>query len=298
MTDASATLHRMFDDAWEFTMREHPLFATDCGDHRFDNRLPSVSPADASRRSAQAGTFLAQLEAIDRSALPPADQLNYDMFARDLRDDLYDYRFKTHLMPLCRLGGFHNYFADMPQSLVLVTPDDYRNFLERIRAFGEFCHGHIALMREGIGTGYVQSQPALDGLTDTIEPLIADDPTASPLYSPFTRLPESMPDQDRATLAASARTAIAGVVMPALRDLLAFVRTEYLPAARKDIAARSLPDGAAFYEHCVRKFTTLDVTPEQVHSTGCAEVERIMEDMKAVIRSTGFAGSFKEFLAT
>ena len=48
---ARSQLHALFDEAWEFELREDPLFATSVGDHRFDDRLPSVSVADQVRRA-------------------------------------------------------------------------------------------------------------------------------------------------------------------------------------------------------------------------------------------------------
>src|SRR5688572_14294706 len=68
---ARAQLGALIDEAWEFALREDPLFATNTGDHRYDDQLPRVSLADAKRRDVARRGFLARLEAIDRDALSP-----------------------------------------------------------------------------------------------------------------------------------------------------------------------------------------------------------------------------------
>jgi uncharacterized protein (DUF885 family) len=86
-------------------------------------------------------------------------------------------------------------------------------------------------------------------------------------------------------------------VAPAYERLLEFTENEYLPGARESIAARDLPDGEAWYAHNVAVRTTTDLTPKQIHDIGLAEVARIRSEMEAIIASTGFEGSFEEFLA-
>ncbi len=85
--------------------------------------------------------------------------------------------------------------------------------------------------------------------------------------------------------------------MPGYRAFLSFLRDEYIPAARPTLGASALPSGAAYYAHRVRLFTTLDdATPQSVHETGLAEVARLRAEMETVIRSTGFEGSFADFV--
>jgi uncharacterized protein (DUF885 family) len=74
------------------------------------------------------------------------------------------------------------------------------------------------------------------------------------------------------------------------------MRNEYTTRARMSVGASDLPRGREYYAHLVRYYTTLDVTPEQVHAIGLAEVARIRAEMEAVMRKTGFQGSFAEFL--
>src|SRR5262245_39388438 len=91
--NASGRFAALLDEAWEFRLREDPLFASETGDHRYDDQLPKVSLADEKRRDAARRDFAARLRAIDRGALSSIDQVNYDVFGRALRDQLGEYRF-------------------------------------------------------------------------------------------------------------------------------------------------------------------------------------------------------------
>ena len=62
-------LQALFDEAWAFRLAEDPLFATSAGDHRYDDKLPSMTHADLERRAAYARSALERLKAIDRAAL-------------------------------------------------------------------------------------------------------------------------------------------------------------------------------------------------------------------------------------
>ena len=87
-----------------------------------------------------------------------------------------------------------------------------------------------------------------------------------------------------------------GSVVPAYQALHDFMAKEYVPACLDKIGASQLPNGKAFYEHRVRYYTTLNLTPQQVHDTGLSEVKRIRTEMDLVIAKTGFKGSFADFV--
>ncbi len=86
-------------------------------------------------------------------------------------------------------------------------------------------------------------------------------------------------------------------VYPAYKKLLMFLETEYAPAARTAVGIGTSEAGRAYYQALVKYFTTLDLTPDEVHELGLSEVKRIRGEMDVVIRQSGFEGSFAEFLA-
>jgi uncharacterized protein (DUF885 family) len=294
---ATTALSALLDREWDWRLREDPLFATTTGDHRFDDRLPRASSADEQRRAGEAQAFLDEASRIDRAQLSAADVVNLDMLRAELEDRIASARFREYLVPINADSGFHSGFALMPQTLRLASVRDFDNYVARLRAFPRYMDEHIARMREGIATGLTVPKVALTGVDGAVTALLPADPTASPLYAPFHRIPEAFSDEDRSRLDAAGRAAISEAVTPAYARFRDFLTNEYIPGARDTIAASALPDGTAYYQFLVRRFTTLPLTADQVHDTGLAQVKAIRAEMEQVMRATGFTGDFAAFLA-
>lgn len=293
---ASEQFAALLDDSWEFGLRENPLFATDTGDHRFDDQLPKVSVADSERRAAATQAFFDRLEAIDRDQLLPVEQVNYDIFGRGLRQNLRGFEFHEHLMPISDRFGFHVEFPELPRNLSFATVEDYENYIARLRGFSDYVGGHIELMREGVRLGITLPSVIMQRYREPLEAQIVEDPEKSLLYAPLQRFPDTISEADQDRLRAAARSAIVESVVPGYRRFLTFMREEYVPNCRGTIAASALPDGREYYRHCVRKFTTVDdLTPEEIHALGLAEVKRIRGEMDEIIERVGFEGDFAAF---
>ncbi len=291
-----AELQALFDEAWAVRLKEDPLFATRAGEHRYDDKLPSATRADLSRRAEFAKGTLSRLKAIDRAGLSPADRVSYDMFARKLSDDLADDAFGAWRIPLNSDSGFHTEFAYLPDFAMFLTVPDYENYVARLNAFPKWVGEEIGLMREGLRTGFTLPKVVLEGIDVTMTTHVVDSPEKSIFFAPFRKFPVGVPEAERARLTAAGRAAIMGGVVAGYRTLADFMRREYIPGARATIAAASLPRGREYYAHLVKAFTTLDVTPEEVHQIGVREVARIHGEMEEAIRQSGFQGNFAAFL--
>ena len=286
----------LLEEAWEFRLREDPLFATETGDHRFDYELPKISLADENRRDAARRSFMSRLEDIPRDALTAANQVNYDVFGISLRNGIRDHEFKLHLMPVTDRYGFHIEFPELPRNLSLSTVRDYENYIARLGRFAEYAAGHVELMREGVRQGMTAPSVIMQRYNEPIEAQIVDDLEKSLLYAPLREFPTGVPEAEHERLRAAARKAIAESVVPGYREFLKFMKEDYVPNCRGTIAASALPQGRDFYRYCVEKFTTLDdLTPQQVHEIGLAEVGRIRGEMDEIIRRVEFEGDFAAF---
>jgi len=289
-------LAKLLDDAWQFELNENPLFATYAGDRRGNAKLPQVTLGDIARRNVTRKGFLERLEQIDRQQLSRADQINYDIFRRLTQDELEAFGFQSHLQPITNRSGFHIDFPELPREVPLATVEDYENYVARLNEFARYARQNMELMRAGMDAGLVLPAVVLEGYRQPIEAQIVEDPTKSLLFGPFTKFPEGVSLADQKRLAAAGSQAIAEGVVPAYREFLDFMTKEYVPRARGEIGCAALPNGRAYYRHLLRKFTTLDLTPEQVHEIGLNEVKRIQAEMMEVIRKTGFTGTFAEFV--
>ncbi len=294
--DPRKRLDALLAEAWEFRLVEDPLLATAVGDHRFDDRLPSMTNADLDRRAARSRQLLDRLLEIDASGLAPTDRISARMLERELRDDLEAHRFGDWRLPLTSDSGFHTGIALMPREVPTATVRDVENYVARLRAIPAYFDQEVALMREGLRTGFTMPRVVLEGYDVTIRTHADAPPAKSVFWAPFETLPATLPAAERERLRAAGRAAIAEAALPAYRSFLDFFTREYLPGARSTTAAAELPDGRAYYEWRVRSYTTLDTTADDVHAIGLREVERIRGEMQLVIAQVGFDGSFDAFL--
>ncbi|MHC4211920.1 MAG: DUF885 domain-containing protein [Planctomycetota bacterium] len=292
---ASQQMEQLFEDAWQFRLRENPLFATHYGDHRFDDKLSAVSVADEKRRYLQHKLFLKRLNSINRNALTPAQQLNYDIFKRLRQNIITDYDFSMYLMPITHMGGFHTHFPELPKQLRFEKTKDYENYIARLNAFGRWTDEHIALMRTGIKNGHVLPKIVAKEIPSSLKPHIVEDADKSLFFEPLENFPKTISSQDRTRLTNAARIAITNSIVPAYKRLLDFTENQYIHSSRESISASALPNGRAYYEYCIEYYTTTNLTPQQIHETGLTEVERIKTEMFGIINKLSFEGDFNDF---
>jgi uncharacterized protein (DUF885 family) len=292
----STELHALFNDDWQWRMREFPEFATLLGDRRYDDRLTDLSEAAIEARKVYARELLERVRRIDRGQLDATDALSYDLFRYDAELEVDAARFPDELMPLTQMEGVHLEFSRLPGQIPMRNAKDYDNLIARLRAFPKQIDQVIALMRRGRDGGWIPPAVALHSLPGQIESQVVEDLEQSPYYLPFRSFPETVAAADRARLQDGARRAITEAIHPALEKLTRFVREDYLPAARKDIAASNFPAGASYYEYWVRRNTTTNRTAREIHEIGQAEVKRIRAQMQAIMREVGHTGTYREFL--
>jgi uncharacterized protein (DUF885 family) len=292
----STQLQQLFTNHWEAWLRWDPLFATQCGDYRFNDRLPVMTDASFQDWRTQLISFRDRQKTIDRSSLSPSDALNYDIFALLLENEITELSFPAYRLPLTKSGGFHLFFPD----LHLLTPFDnildYENYIARLKGLYQYFLDAIELMRMGLQSGYKPPRVTLDGIVESLQSHLVDDPEQSVFFQPCLNFPPSVDESHRLRLRNDMQAAIRNSVLPAYSALLKFLLDEYLLSARESVSAAEFPDGSSFYQHRIRYFTTLNLTPEAVHQTGLDEVHRIRDEMESLISTTGFAGGFRSFI--
>jgi uncharacterized protein (DUF885 family) len=289
-------LNQIFNDEWERRLVFDPLLATYIGDHRYDDCLPRLSEEHFENRIHELEGYLLRLDAVDASEFTNTDRLNADIFRRLISDEAQLFKYRAYRMPLAKVSSFFTYFPDIRWQMVFDKEDDYDRYIKRLRAFPQLVEDYIDLMKAGLRFGQIPPRVILDGVGEAISTQIVDKPENSLLYEPFLKMPPAIPDAVRNKLIHHGMDAILRDVNEGYQKLLSFFDEEYYPASRPLIAAYNLPDGEAYYQHCIRYYTSLEISPEAIHKIGLEEVERIRTEMQAVMHAVGFKGSFHEFI--
>lgn len=296
----SADFRALLDREWEWTMEQSPTWASSLGDRRWNDRWEDIGAAAIEARNEHQRLLLKELEAMDRAALSEADQLNYDLLVRQLRDELEGLPFQLHLMPINRRGGIQT-SDELADALRFDTVKDYEDWVARMRAFPAYMDQTIALMREGIRLRIAQPKVVIEPVLEQVDGQIVGEVAKHPFLARFVKMPSAIADTDQSRLRAEGAKAVTELIIPAFERLKTFLKEEYLPACYDEVGVWQHPQGAACYAHLARRFTTTALTPREIHDIGLREVERItaaMEKVKAQVRFPGTLAQFFEHLRT
>ena len=293
--DAVSDFAALVDEHWEWTLKNSPTFASSLGDHRYDDQWRDESLAAHETRQDETREFLRRVYAIDRTALPDTDQLNYELFRRQLQDAVDQYQFRGHLLPFFHRGGVQN-LENTTNQLRLVTPADFDNWLARIGKIDVVIDQEIELAQAGRKANITSPKVLMQRITSQLSLQLVENAEESPFYRVFQDLPDSVPADEQQRLREVALETIEKKVLPAYKKLDRYFNNKYLPASRETIGQSTLPNGSAWYEHLAHSFTTTRMTPDEIHRLGLDEVKRIRGEMQQIIREVGFEGSFADFL--
>ncbi|HYS08701.1 MAG TPA: DUF885 domain-containing protein [Myxococcales bacterium] len=282
-------LHRIFDLAWEHDNDERPEVATLRGVPGRNARWTDLSLEAFARRKRETISLAEAVRTIDRSKLGAKDQLDHDVFRRIVEEDVRSEKFPQELLPVTQLAG-PQYLSNVIDLMPARTLRDYQDILARLDAIPPRLAQTEALLRRGIETSVVAPRVILRDVPAQLAAQAPDDPLQAPLLKAFVKLPEGVPEQTREQAVRTYREKIA----PALARFREFFVGEYLPRARDTVALTALPDGAAWYAQRVRRETTTDLTPQQIHELGLSEVKRILGEMEKAKQQAGFTGTLAE----
>jgi uncharacterized protein (DUF885 family) len=292
--DISNDLAKFFAAYFEELLRDAPEFATNVGRHEYDDRWADVSkPGRAARRS-HLEQRLAQLDKFPLDQLSEQDRVSVKLLRYDLRTRLDSLDLETYLLRVGQMNGFHNSVYLTIDRMPMHTVRDCENIIARIRAVPASVDQNIGVMSEAIARGWTQPKIVVDLVIEQLTIQLAQDAAKSPLLLFIQKMPTNIPEADRERLRKEGADAFENDFRPAWRKLLAYMQTTYLPKARAGIGIGSLPDGAASYAILIRRLTTTQAKPEEIHRIGLAEVDRIEGEMLAIAKQTGFQGSVSE----
>ena len=260
-----------------------------------EDHLPRVDAKTEAMQLAYWQKVMKALKAIPTAQLSPRNQINYDVYKPQVQTLINDQRFKQYQMPANSDSSFWSdlgYTARAP----FRSAQDYRNWIAQMRDVPRYFAEEIANMRAGLARGFTPPKVTIENRAQSIAAVANAKPKDSLFYAPFKHMLATIPAGEQAKLRAEAVAVIAKDVQPAYARLLKFWTHTYVPGARTTLAADDLPNGKAYYQSQIEEYTTLDLTPAQIHKIGLQQVAKLHTQMIAVMKSTGFKGSFAAFL--
>ncbi len=290
-------LNDLLAERWEYSLRTSPIFASILGDKRWNDKLDDFSQKAIDDDLEQSKKYLARFEAIDVTGFPEQEVLNKTLMVRDLRMALEGARFKSWEMPVSQVSGVQ---IDLPQLISVLafqSVKDYDDYISRLKQIPRVFDENVVQMRKGMAEGLMPPRILLEKVVDQANGLASNTPEASPFAEPFAKFPDSIPAADQKRLREQGLAAIRESVLPAYVKFTAFVRDEYVSKGRAEPGVWSLPNGPEYYAFRVKDSTTTNLSPEEIHQIGLAQVKEIEARMLQVANQFGYK-DLKSFSAS
>ncbi|MEZ5960933.1 MAG: DUF885 domain-containing protein [Hyphomonadaceae bacterium] len=287
---ALATVITAYEQA---NRRYDPITSSLEGDRDALRRLPDASREGELAYRAELVALKARLERVPTRGLNDEDALNRAYLMRTIDQAIAAIDLDFGRASFGNGGGFLAVASYLAYTTPIQSGDDAEAWLARLEAAPLYYQQGVANARRGIETGYTQPRLITErgigvarALTDRLE---------ETALTPLATMPDTIPAAQQEQYRERARTIVRERILPAHREALAFIESDYLPASRPGLGLRSVPGGEDLYRYLVRSYTTTDMTPEQIHELGNQEVARIRALMEEEIRASGFRGDFAAF---
>jgi uncharacterized protein (DUF885 family) len=291
---ADAHFKAIYTREWTWRGEQYPD-DEDSGRKQIPDHFAKVDAATQAKRAAYWQDVMRQLNTIQPATLSRAAQIDYAVYKPQIQALINQEHFHDYEMPANSDSAFWSGVASFAQRKPK-TADEYRRYITLMNDVPRYFGDLTTDMRAGLARGFTPPKVTMTGRDKSIAAVADKQGADNVFYTPFKKMPDTIPASDQAALRAQAIATIDKAVVPAYAQLLKFVRDEYIPNCRATLAADALPDGKAYYRAQIQEYTTTDMDPAAIHSFGLSEMAMIHAHMLDVMKQTGFKGGFPAFL--
>jgi uncharacterized protein (DUF885 family) len=281
-----AAQNALFQEQYGDDLRASPESETARGDYRDNAMLDDYSLAASVKQNAVNRAYRAKLEAISTEGFPEQDRISHDLLLHVLDNRIAEYALKDYEMPVSQMQGIHNSLADLANSVPLDTVEHYQDYIARLHQIPRAFEQTIDVLRQGERDGLMPVRILLEQIPAQCEGTIAE----NPFLAPTRKFPASISRQDQKRLTEEIVQVVNSEVLPAYRRFADFIAKDYAPHGRVTIGLNGLPDGSRRYQQAIRKQTTTDMSPAEIHELGLREVKRI----KGLLADLGLKAGYKD----
>ncbi|MEM7220603.1 MAG: DUF885 domain-containing protein [Pseudomonadota bacterium] len=302
----SARLNAWFEAQFEAELLESPMYLTVLGRKERYDELDDQSIAAQDARLERARAALAELKtSFDRSRLNAQARLSYDLWLIQAERGERAASFRDHAYHFEQMNGIQSF---LPTFLInyhrVADESDMTAYVSRITATGEVIRTVLGQAQDNATAGVRAPRFAYEGATEQARAVITgapfeDSDQDAPLWADAkAKIAALKLDGDAASaLTADTRAALTEEFLPAYRELIDWLETDIEQTDAEARGVYALPRGRAYYESRLAANTTTDMTADEIHDLGLAEVARLRGEMEAIKDRVGFEGSLDEFFA-
>jgi uncharacterized protein (DUF885 family) len=288
---------QLLADEWEYELKEAPERATQVGDYRYNDRWSDISLAHVQQQKQDEQSWLSRFEAVDTTGFPEQEQLSKSLMVRALKEEIEDTDLKNYEMPVDQFNGLHLQLAEFVAIIPFDSTKHYEDYIARLHSVPTVVDQMIELMRQGAKDKLMPPKFLLEKTVGQCKSIAGAPGEANAFGQPAAHFPDVVSAADRKRLHDAIVAAVDTEVRPAYNKLATFIANDYAPQGRTDPGVWALPNGDARYRFAIRKLTTTNMDPEEIHQLGLREVSRIESEQLAIAGKLGFS-NLKEFRAS
>jgi uncharacterized protein (DUF885 family) len=298
-------LEEFFEESYRQLLLRSPEMITNLGlaarNGMRNDRLDDLSTAFIRETQALERGILDLLHTYDRDSLSPEMQISYDVYEWYLDNQVRGHEFMYHNYPFHHFyGSYHARLIELFTNLhPLQTRQDIEDYITRL----SLVDAQVDQLLEGIKVreemGVVIPKFIVDLTKIELSQYLGTyklDPESvdiqrldvySTLKGALGKM-DGLSDEEVQAYQEAAFEAIRTSYVPAFMKLFAYLN-EVASIATNDAGVWKLPDGDDYYAYMLRKETSTDLTPTEVHAIGLAEVARVQEEMRTALTELGYS---------
>lgn len=306
--DETARINAWFEAKFKEQLALSPIQQTFMGQKA--NGIDDMSIAAQDKQLAWQRAAAAEMrKSFDYAKLTPEAQMSYDIWLYQLEQAEAAAKFRTNAYIFDQMTAIHSFF---PQLLVAFhrvdDVSDMEGYINRIGETGRALRQLIEISKQNATTGVRPPRFAYDFVIDESTKIISGQPFSetgpdsavwADAKAKIAALQKkgAIDDARAKALLAQVRTALTGAFKGGYETLIAWQREDKGMAPEKAAGVHALPNGAAYYNERLANMTTTNMTADQIHATGLAEVARLRAEMEAIRVEVGFKGDLQAFFA-
>lgn len=291
-----------FEDRYQDSLASSPLTKTYLGIKDAQDQVDDVSQAAIDEEYALGQHWTSEMKKnFNFERLDVQGKLSFRLFDYDAAMNKSTHAYLGHEYVFNHMSGPHTEFPTFMVNFHAVeSAQDAKAYIARLTQTQRYIGQYSTRMQAQFERGIVLPKFVYAKLITASENVIAGQPyngeTDSPLFSDVKAKINALDIEDalKNALIDQAATALLGSVKPAYTDLIAKFKAHAKQAGNDD-GAWKLPNGEAYYQSRLKYYTTTDLTADEIHNIGLAEVARIQDEMRAIMKQVEFKGDLQAF---
>lgn len=300
-----ARLAAFFEEVFERQLAQSPQFQSELGIRGDDyGRLDDYTDAFAQLQYEERAEDLRRLrEEFDFDALSESSKISYLVFEYSAEQDLANFPWRRHQFLINQMRDISGSLATFMQNIHRVDSlADAEAYISRLRDVERVMNEMVPRMRDQADAGIIAPMVTFPIVISTAESVVSGAPfdpdatQAAPIYSDMKKKIGALEidPQEKDRLISEGNAALTGPFLRGYRAFIAEVE-KIRPQADNNNGVWRLPHGEDYYANRIRTHTTTEMSADELHDLGLAEVARIRSEMDAIRESVDFDGDLGAF---